>query len=71
MKRASRMNIAPIGLVLVKHWFQVHGVEPQGQAVVRRSCGDELRPTGLGIAHFRNRPARIGQKTAMSMRSPF
>ena len=30
------MEIATIGLDLAKHWFQVHGVDVQGQVVVRR-----------------------------------
>jgi len=30
------MNIATIGLDLAKHWFQIHGVDPRGQIVVRR-----------------------------------
>lgn len=30
------MNIATIGLDLAKHWFQVHGVDGEGQTVVRR-----------------------------------
>ncbi len=30
------MKIATIGLDLAKHWFQIHGVDPLGQTVVRR-----------------------------------
>jgi len=30
------MNVATIGLDLAKHWFQVHGVDAQGQVVIRR-----------------------------------
>jgi transposase len=30
------MQIATIGLDLAKHWFQVHGVDEQGQTIVRR-----------------------------------
>jgi transposase len=30
------MKITTIGLDLAKHWFQVHGVDAAGQAVVRR-----------------------------------
>jgi transposase len=30
------MQVTTIGLDLAKHWFQVHGVDANGQAVVRR-----------------------------------
>jgi transposase len=30
------MQITTIGLDIAKHWFQVHGVDTSGQAVVRR-----------------------------------
>ena len=30
------MEIATIGLDLAKHWFQVHGVDAEGRAVVRK-----------------------------------
>ena len=30
------MQITTIGLDLAKHWFQVHGVDAEGQVVVRR-----------------------------------
>ena len=30
------MQITTIGLDLAKHWFQVHGVDANGQVVVRR-----------------------------------
>ena len=39
------MQITTIGLDLAKHWFQVHGVDANGAAAVRRkllcagSCG--------------------------------
>ncbi len=45
------MDIATIGLDLAKHWFQVHGVDAQGQAVVRR----KLRRADV-IAYFRSLP---------------
>ncbi len=45
------MNIATIGLDLAKHWFQVHGVDAQGQTVVRR----KLRRAEV-IAFFKSLP---------------
>ena len=30
------MEIATIGIDLAKHWFQVHGVDAEGRAVVRK-----------------------------------
>jgi transposase len=45
------MNIATIGLDLAKHWFQVHGVDAQGQAVLRR----KLRRAEI-LAFFKSLP---------------
>ena len=45
------MNIATIGLDLAKHWFQVHGIDERGQAVVRR----KLRRSEV-IPYFRALP---------------
>ena len=33
------MQITTIGLDLAKHWFQVHGVDANGQTVVRNLSG--------------------------------
>jgi transposase len=30
------MQVTSVGLDIAKHWFQVHGVGPSGQVVVRR-----------------------------------
>jgi len=52
------MNIATIGLDLAKHWFQVHGVDERGQAVVRR----KLRRSEV-VAYFRSlEPCLVGMQ---------
>ena len=38
------MKVAPVGLGLAKHWFQVHGVDERGHTVVRR----KLRRSKVG-----------------------
>ena len=30
------MDVATIGLDLAKHWFQVHGIDPQERVMIRR-----------------------------------
>jgi len=45
------MQITTIGLDLAKHWFQVHGVDANGQVAVRR----KLRRSEL-LAFFRSLP---------------
>jgi transposase len=45
------MNIATIGLDLAKHWFQVHGVDAEGQTVVRR----KLRRAEM-LVYFKSLP---------------
>ena len=35
----STMQITTVALDLAKHWFQVHGVDANGQVVVRRRNG--------------------------------
>ena len=37
------MQITTIGLDLAKHWFQVHGVDANGQVVVRRRAAAHRR----------------------------
>src|SRR6516225_3152529 len=50
------MQITTIGLDLAKHWFQVHGVDANGQVVVRR----RLWRSGV-IAYFRSlEPCLVG-----------
>ena len=52
------MQITTIGLDLAKHWFQVHGVDANGQVVVRR----RLWRTGV-IPYFRSlEPCLIGME---------
>src|SRR5579871_121510 len=52
------MKIATIGLDLAKHWFQVHGVDEHGQAVVRR----KLR-RGEVLSYFRSlAPCLVGME---------
>jgi transposase len=52
------MDIATIGLDLAKNWFQVHGVDAQGQAVVRR----KLR-RGDVLTYFRSlEPCLVGME---------
>ena len=45
------MQVTTIGLDLAKHWFQVHGVDANGQIVVRR----KLRRSGV-LAFFQSLP---------------
>ena len=59
------MDIATIGLDLAKHWFQVHGVDAQGQAVVRR----KLRRAEV-IAYFQVAAAVPGRHGGLCDRSP-
>jgi transposase len=48
------MQITTIGLDLAKHWFQVHGVDTNGQVVVRRRLWrSEV------IAYFRSLEPRL------------
>jgi transposase len=50
------MQITTIGLDLAKHWFQVHGVDASGHAVVRR----RLWRSGV-IPYFRSlEPCLVG-----------
>jgi transposase len=52
------MQITTIGLDLAKHWFQVHGVDANGQVVVRR----RLWRSGV-IAYFRSlEPCLVGME---------
>jgi transposase len=52
------MQITTIGLDLAKHWFQVHGVDADGQVVVRR----RLRRSGV-IAYFQSlEPCLVGME---------
>jgi transposase len=52
------MQITTIGLDLAKHWFQVHGVDANGHAVVRR----RLWRSGV-IAYFRSlEPCLVGME---------
>jgi transposase len=52
------MQITTIGLDLAKHWFQVHGVDADGQVVVRR----RLWRSGV-IAYFRSlEPCLVGME---------
>ena len=52
------MQITTIGLDLAKHWFQVHGVDANGQVVVRR----RLWRSGV-IAYFRSLdPCLVGME---------
>ncbi len=52
------MQITTIGLDLAKHWFQVHGVDANGQTVVRK----RLWRSGV-IAYFRSiKPCLIGME---------
>jgi transposase len=52
------MQITTIGLDLAKHWFQVHGVDTNGQVVVRRRLWrSEV------IAYFRSlEPCLVGME---------
>ena len=52
------MNIATIGLDLAKHWFQVHGVDAQGQTVVRR----KLRRAEVLFFFKSLRPCLVGME---------
>lgn len=52
------MRITTIGLDLAKHWFQVHGIDASGQAVVRR----RLR-RGEVLAYFQSlEPCLVGME---------
>src|SRR3954452_25007400 len=52
------MQVTTIGLDLAKHWFQVHGVDANGQVVVRR----RLSRSGV-IAYFRSlEPCLVGME---------
>ena len=52
------MQITTIGLDLAKHWFQVHGVDANGQTVVRK----RLWRSGV-IAYFRSiKPCLVGME---------
>ena len=52
------MQITTIGLDLAKHWFQVHGVDANGQIVVRR----RLWRSGV-IAYFQSlEPCLVGME---------
>ena len=52
------MQVTTIGLDLAKHWFQVHGVDANGQVVVRR----RLWRSGV-IAYFRSlEPCLVGME---------
>ena len=45
------MQVTSVGLDIAKHWFQVHGVGPSGQVVVRR----KLRRSEV-LAFFQSLP---------------
>jgi len=52
------MKITTIGLDLAKHWFQVHGVDAQGQTIARR----KLRRSEV-IAYFKSiEPCLVGME---------
>ena len=52
------MQITTIGLDLAKHWFQVHGIDANGQTVVRK----RLWRSGV-IAYFRSiKPCLVGME---------
>lgn len=52
------MRITTIGLDLAKHWFQVHGIDASGQAIVRR----RLR-RGEVLAYFQSlEPCLVGME---------
>jgi hypothetical protein len=64
------MQITTIGLDLVKHWFQVHGVDVNGRVVVRR----RLWRSGV-IPYFRSiepsdaRKGKHGQRSRLVLRA--
>ena len=47
------MQITIIGLDLAKHWFQVHGVDADGQVVVRRPLWRS------GVIPYSDRSSRV------------
>jgi transposase len=52
------MQITTIGLDLAKHWFQIHGVDANGDVIVRR----RLSRSGV-IAYFRSlEPSLVGME---------
>ena len=59
------MQITTIGLDLAKHWFQVHGVDANGQVVVRR----RLWRSGV-IAYFRSLRAVSGRHGSLCDSAP-
>jgi transposase len=52
------MQITTIGLDLAKHWFQIHGVDGNGDVIVRR----RLWRSGV-VAYFRSlEPCLVGME---------
>jgi transposase len=59
------MQVTSVGLDIAKHWFQVHGVGPSGQVVVRR----KLRRSEV-LAFFQSLPpCLIGMEACVQRRT--